>query len=78
MIARAVDSQGEERGASRQWIKKYLETNYKIPPTSPHLKRAMRQLLSASEGSPRLITKGKKTGTYFLSPELKYKIDYLV
>lgn len=88
MIANAVDCQKED-GASRSSIKKYLVANYNVPEKSPYLKKAMRQLINASDGSPKLITKGKKTGTsislefelaffekkgtYYTSPELSAK-----
>lgn len=74
MIAKAVDViDYDGAGASRQYIKRYLETNYRIPEKSPYLKRAMRQLINAPNGEPKLYTKGKKTGTYYASPELKAK-----
>jgi len=72
MIANAVDCQKED-GASRSSIKKYLVANYNVPEKSPYLKKAMRQLINAPDGSPKLITKGKKTGTYYTSPELSAK-----
>lgn len=69
MICRALTCTDE--GATRQFIKKYLITNYKIDPNSPHLKRAIRQLINAQDGEPRLYTKGKKKGTYYASEELE-------
>lgn len=72
MICKALNCQ--ENGGSRNYIKKYLETNYEIPPTSPYLRRTMRQLINAPQGEPRLYTKGKKRGTYYASAELKAKV----
>jgi hypothetical protein len=63
----------EDEGASRQSIKKYIIANYNVPEKSPYLKRATRQLINAQNGEPRLYTKGKKTGTYYASSELKAK-----
>ena len=43
-IARAVYANKEYHGSSRQFIKKYLETNYKIEPTDPIINSAIKML----------------------------------
>lgn len=58
-------------GITRPYIKKYLQANYKISPDSAHLRLAMRRLLSAPEGKPRLIPNKHRPGHFRPSKELK-------
>ena len=70
MIGRAIEAEKNPKGSTRYYIKKYLQTNYRIDPTSQILKNAFSKLLNAEEG-PRLIPNARSKGHYRLSKELK-------
>lgn len=72
MIIRAIyaNSPYEKKGATRQYIKKYLETNYKIEPTNPHINKSIKRLIENEE----IIVNPYYSGHYRLSPQNKKKM----
>ncbi len=69
-IAKAIDAGRDKKGLSRQFIKKFLESNYKIEPTDPWINFTLYILSNRKEGE-RLIVNPHHTGHYKLSPALK-------
>lgn len=67
MIGYAITSERNRNGSTRPYIKKYLETNYKIEPTDPRINKTIKILLD--EGS--LIPDKHHGGHYRMSPEYK-------
>lgn len=74
MIARAIVAEDNKAGSTRQYIKKYLQANYKISPTNPWINRTIADLTKKTEG-PRLIVNRYHTGHFRCSPELKKLVE---
>jgi hypothetical protein len=73
MIGKAILAEKSKKGSTRQYLKKYLETNYRIDPKSHYLKKEITKLTSLTTGA-RLIVDPKHTGHYRLSEEYKDEI----
>lgn len=69
-IVRAIRADHDKKGSTRQYIKKYLESNYKIEPTNPWINFTIFILTNRIKGE-RLIINPHRTGHYKLSSELK-------
>ena len=74
MIARAIVAENNKAGSTRQYIKKYLQANYKISLTNPWINRTIDDLTKKTEG-PRLIINHYHTGHFRCSPELKKLVE---
>jgi hypothetical protein len=66
MVIHAIEAEKNPKGSSLCYIKKYLECNYKIPPTSHHITKTLTKL--STQGI--LIASLDKNG----NPYHKYKI----
>jgi linker histone H1 and H5 family len=70
MIGKAIKANAERKGTSRIYIKKYLETNFKIEPTSPFINKTLKTMLESGE----LTTNPYHTGHYRLSSGFKKEL----
>lgn len=70
-IGQAIRCEKSKSGSTRPFIKKYLETNFKIDPTDPRINKTIRVMLW--EGS--LIPNKTKKQHFRLSSDYKKRID---
>lgn len=75
MIAQAIISENSNIGSTRYYIKKYLEVNYKISPSSHFINTTIKKLLNAVDGEPRLIRDENNSEHYHVSEELRKKVE---
>lgn len=71
MIGYAIISEKSKIGSTRPYIKKYLETNYKVEPDDPRINNVIRLLLLDES----LVRNKKKGGHFHLSPKYKKWIN---
>jgi hypothetical protein len=71
MILRAVEAIDDKKGSSLPYIKKYLETNYKIKPTNPLINKTITKLVTGGD----IIINPKHKGHYKISKESKIIIN---
>jgi len=60
----------EKKGGTRQYIKKYLEANYNIEPSNPHINKAISKLIETEE----IIVNPKYGGHYKLSSNTRKRL----
>ncbi len=73
MISKAIFAEREIRGSSLPFIKKYLETNWKILPTNPLINATIRKMLINDD----LYRDHIKKGHYHISKTIKAKLTPL-
>ncbi len=64
MIESAIKATDDPLGASRPYIKKYLETNYNVS-NSKQINTTIRNMVFAADGKPKIKPNPKHTGHYF-------------
>ena len=67
MIGKAILAEANRNGSTRQYLKKYLEANYKISPKHPYTNKAIKMMIESGE----IIVNSRRTGHYRLSPQFK-------
>lgn len=73
MITRAIKAENNPEGSTLCYIKKYLECNYNVPPTSHHITKTLIRLSLPSKNVliPSLDKNGNIYHKYTLNPEYK-------
>jgi hypothetical protein len=74
MIIQAIKSEHNSEGSTLCYIKKYLETNYRIPQTSHHITKSLTQLSIKNVLIPSLDKNGNIYHKYTLNPDYKSNI----
>ena len=67
MIGKAIVAEANYSGSTRVYIKKYLECNYKILPTNPHINKSIKSMVDSGE----LVVNSKHTGHFRVSPRFR-------